>query len=88
MLALCYGAVLLLAVIAVVQLVRRRWLAAALSAVAAGVLYYVYWANDELPRELIPYTPHFVTIIILAVAAQKLRPPKAIGKRYRRGEDD
>ncbi|KHF45250.1 ABC transporter permease [Saccharomonospora viridis] len=87
-LALCYGAVLLLAVIAVVQLVRRRWLAAALSAVAAGVLYYVYWANDELPRELIPYTPHFVTIIILAVAAQKLRPPKAIGKRYRRGEDD
>jgi ABC-type uncharacterized transport system permease subunit len=87
-LALCYGAVLLLVVIAVVQLVRKRWLAAVLAGLGAAALYYVYWANDELPRELIPYTPHFVTIIVLAVAAQKLRPPKAVGKRYRRGESD
>ncbi len=87
-LALCYGAVLLLVVLTVVQLVRRRWLVAGLSALGAAALYYVYWANDELPRELIPYTPHFVTIIVLAVAAQKLRPPKAVGKRYRRGEGD
>ncbi|EID53707.1 ABC transporter permease [Saccharomonospora xinjiangensis] len=87
-LALCYGAVLLLAVLTVVHLVRRRFLAAGLAALGAVALYYVYWANDELPRELIPYTPHFVTIIVLAVAAQKLRPPRAIGKRYRRGEGD
>ncbi|PXY32307.1 ABC transporter permease [Prauserella muralis] len=87
-LALCYGAVLLLGVIVVVQLVRRRWLAAALALVGAGVLYYIYWANEELPDDLIPYTPHFVTIIVLAVAAQRLRPPRAIGARYRRGEGD
>ncbi|WP_197320756.1 ABC transporter permease [Saccharomonospora sp. NB11] len=87
-LALCYGAVLLLVLLAAVQLARKQWLAAGLAGLGAAALYYVYWANDELPRELIPYTPHFVTIIVLAVAAQKLRPPKAIGKRYRRGEDD
>ncbi|WP_019816471.1 ABC transporter permease [Saccharomonospora saliphila] len=87
-LALCYGVVLLLAVLVVVQLWRRRWLAAGLAAAGALVLYVVYWTNDELPRELIPYTPHFVTIVVLAVAAQRLRPPKALAMRYRRGEGD
>lgn len=87
-LALCYAAVLLLGVIVVIQLIRRKWIAAALGVVGAGILYFIYWSNDELPRDLIPYTPHFVTIIVLAVAAQRLRPPRAIGARYRRGEGD
>ncbi|WP_158881565.1 ABC transporter permease [Amycolatopsis anabasis] len=85
-LALLYGAVLLLGVIVVVQLIRRQWFAAALAVVGAGILYYLYWANDDLPSDLIPYTAHFVTIIVLAVASQRLRPPRAIGARYRRGE--
>jgi ABC-type uncharacterized transport system permease subunit len=85
-LALLYGAVLLLGVIVVVQLFRRRWYAAALGAVGAGILYYIYWANDDLPSDLIPYTAHFVTLIVLAVASQRLRPPRADGARYRRGE--
>lgn len=85
-LALCYGVVLLLVVLVLVLLLQRRWGGAGLALAGAGALYYVYWANDELPRDLIPYTPHFVTIIVLAVAAQRLRPPKAIGARYRRGE--
>nr|WP_245574169.1 ABC transporter permease [Amycolatopsis nigrescens] len=87
-LALLYGAVILLGVIVVVQLIRRRWIAAALGVVGAGVLYYIYWANDDLPSDLIPYTAHFVTLIVLAVASQRLRPPKADGARYRRGEGD
>jgi simple sugar transport system permease protein len=87
-LALLYGAVLLLGVIVVVQLVRRQWIAAALGLVAAGVLYWIYWSNDSLPGDLIPYTAHVVTLIVLAVASQRLRPPKADGARYRRGEGD
>ncbi|MBB3661996.1 MULTISPECIES: ABC transporter permease [Prauserella salsuginis group] len=86
-LALCYGAVLLLAIIVVLQLIRRHWWAAAGGVAGAVVLYWIYWTSDELPSDLIPYTPHFVTIIVLAVAAQRLRVPKAIGKQYRRGED-
>ncbi|QWF79438.1 hypothetical protein HUW46_02846 [Amycolatopsis sp. CA-230715] len=87
-LALLYGAVILLGVIVVVQLVRRRWFAAGAGVVGAAVLYWIYWANDDLPSDLIPYTAHFVTLIVLAVASQRLRAPKADGARYRRGEGD
>ncbi|RZQ62902.1 ABC transporter permease [Amycolatopsis suaedae] len=87
-LALLYGAVILLGVIVVVQLIRRQWFAAAMAVVGAGILYFIYWSNDELPEQLIPYSAHFVTIIVLAVASQRLRPPRSIGKRYRRGEGD
>ncbi len=87
-LALCYGVVLLLVVLAGWQLYRRRWVAAGLAAAGAVALYLLYWTNDELPRELIPYTPHFVTIIVLAVAAQRLRGPRALAMRYRRGEGE
>ena len=86
-LALLYGAVILVGVIVVVQLFRRQWIAAGLGVVGAGVLYAIYWANDTLPSDLIPYTAHFVTLIVLAVASQRLRPPKADGQPYRRGED-
>ncbi|MFJ1761978.1 ABC transporter permease [Amycolatopsis sp. NPDC088138] len=86
-LALFYGAAILLVVIVVVQLFRKQWLAAGLGVVGAGVLYAIYWANDTLPSDLIPYTAHFVTLIVLAVASQRLRPPKADGQPYRRGED-
>ncbi|NIH85540.1 ABC transporter permease [Amycolatopsis granulosa] len=87
-LALLYGVVLLLVVIVVVQLIRRQWIAAALGVAGAGVLYWIYWSNDSLPSELTPYTAHVVTLIVLAVASQRLRPPKAAGARYRRGEGD
>ncbi|MFD9887938.1 ABC transporter permease [Amycolatopsis sp. NPDC059027] len=87
-LALLYGTVILLGVIVVVQLIRRQWIAAAIGVVGAGVLYAIYWANDSLPSDLIPYTAHFVTLIVLAVASQRLRPPRADGVPYRRGEGD
>jgi simple sugar transport system permease protein len=86
-LALLYGAVILLAVIVAVQLFRRQWIAAALGVFGAALLYAIYWTNDDLPSDLIPYTAHFVTLIVLAVASQRLRPPKADGALYRRGED-
>ncbi len=86
-LALLYGAVILVAIIVVIQLIRRQWLAAALGVVGAGVLYAIYWTQDTLPSDLIPYTAHFVTLIVLAVASQRLRPPRADGQPYRRGED-
>ncbi len=86
-LALLYGAVILVGVIVVVQLFRKQWIAAGLGVVGAGILYLIYWSNDTLPSDLIPYTAHFVTLIVLAVASQRLRPPKADGQPYRRGED-
>ncbi|PRY43739.1 ABC transporter permease [Umezawaea tangerina] len=84
-LALIYGAVLLLAVLVVWQLVRRRWFAAATGIVAAGLLYGVYYSVDEVPSELTAYAPHLVTLVVLAVASQRLRMPAADGVVYRRG---
>lgn len=84
-LALIYGAVLLLAVIVVWQLIRRRWFAAATGIVAAGLLYGVYYSVDEVPSELTAYAPHLVTLVVLAVASQRLRMPAADGVVYRRG---
>ncbi|WP_253771123.1 ABC transporter permease [Goodfellowiella coeruleoviolacea] len=87
-LALVYGVVLLLGVLVLVQLFRRRWLAAGVSLVAAALLYTLYWTVDELPSELTTYLPHFLTLVVLAVASQRLRPPAADGVVYRRGEGD
>jgi simple sugar transport system permease protein len=84
-LALIYGAVLLLAVLVVWQLVRRRWFAAAAGIVAAGLLYGIYYSVDEVPSELTAYAPHLVTLVVLAVASQRLRMPAADGVVYRRG---
>jgi ABC-type uncharacterized transport system permease subunit len=85
-LALLYAAVLLLVIVVVVQLVRRRWFAAGASVLAAGILYAIYYSVDELPRDLTPYAPHFVTLIVLAVASQRLRMPQADGFIYKRGQ--
>jgi general nucleoside transport system permease protein len=84
-LALVYGAVILLGVIVIMQLWRRRWLASALSVAAAVILYMVYFSLDEIPSELTSYAPHMVTLVVLAVASQRLRMPAADGVVYRRG---
>ena len=77
---------LLLVVVAVRQAVRRRIplaLAAVLLAVAFGLWYA---AVDSVPSQLVGFTPHLVTLLVLAVASQRLRPPAAAGRPYRRGQ--
>ncbi|RRO12814.1 ABC transporter permease [Saccharopolyspora rhizosphaerae] len=85
--ALFYGATLLLVVVAALQLWRGNRLSAGVSLVAAATMYSVYWFTDQLPEELTAYTPHLVTLVVLGVAAQQLRPPEANGLQYRRGVD-
>ncbi|TWP48241.1 ABC transporter permease [Lentzea tibetensis] len=84
-LALLYGAVILLGVLVILQLVRRKWFAAAFGIAAAVVLYFLYYSLDEIPSELTSYAPHMVTLVVLAVASQRLRMPAADGVVYRRG---
>ncbi|WP_016698116.1 ABC transporter permease [Actinoalloteichus spitiensis] len=82
--ALLYGAALLVLVLAVVHLVRGRWTNGATALGGAVALYAVYWFTDGIPRELLAYAPHLVTLVVLAVAAQKLRGPAANGLQYSR----
>jgi simple sugar transport system permease protein len=75
-----------LLVLAVVQFRARR---RALAAVAAGLgLVFVVWfaTSDELPPELVGAAPYVVTLLVLALASQRLRMPKADGLIYRKGE--
>jgi general nucleoside transport system permease protein len=86
--ALLYSAVIVAGVLVMWQLFRRRWTGAGLAAGGAITVYLIYFFTDELPTEFLPYTPHIITLVVLALAAQRLRPPAANGMPYRRGEGD
>jgi simple sugar transport system permease protein len=78
--------VLATAAAGILFLVRRRLLTGGVLlaiAVASGVWYAV---SDTVPRQLIGVTPYLVTLVVLAFATQRLRPPAADGLPYRRGD--
>ena len=85
-LGLFYGVALLIWVIALVQLIRRKWIVGLIAIVAGGALYLLYLSIDSLPQELTTYLPHIVTIVVLAMSSQRLRMPAADGLVYRRGQ--
>lgn len=85
-LGLFYGISLLIWVIALVQLIRRKWIVGLISIVVGGALYLLYLSIDSLPQELTTYLPHIVTIVVLAMSSQRLRMPAADGLIYRRGQ--
>ncbi|PPK69706.1 ABC transporter permease [Actinokineospora auranticolor] len=56
-------------------------------AAAIGVLFgWWFFASDEVPPELVGAAPYVVTLLVLTLAAQRLRPPKLAGEPYRRGQ--
>jgi len=44
-----------------------------------------YLSTDTLPPQVTFMTPYITTLLVLALASQALRPPKADGLPYRRG---
>ncbi|MCW2606534.1 MAG: Nucleoside transporter rane protein [Frankiales bacterium] len=77
---------LLLVVVAVRQALRRR-IPLAVAAVLLAVAFGLWYATVEtVPSQLVGFTPHLVTLLVLAVASQRLRPPAADGQPYRRGQ--
>jgi simple sugar transport system permease protein len=65
---------------------RRRFVAGAVLALVAAGSGFWYVASDEFPRQLIGITPHVTTLLVLAFATQRLRPPTYDGVRYRKGD--
>lgn len=57
-----------------------------LALVTGAVLLVWYWLTDALPQEIVNYTPHITTLLVLSFASQRLRMPAADGQIYRRGE--
>jgi general nucleoside transport system permease protein len=68
------------------QLLRRRRLASAVTLVAGLAVVGTYLVTDTIPSEFTSLTPYITTLLVLSLAAQRLRPPAGIGGRYRRGE--
>jgi general nucleoside transport system permease protein len=84
-------ALLLLVGVALIALalwlfVGRKVLTAAISLViGAGALVW-YFSVDEVSGDFTTMTPYVTTLVVLALAAQRLRMPAADGLPYRRGQ--
>jgi len=64
----------------------REYTVLAAAAAGAVVLIWLWVTVDRLPDEFVYMTPHVLTLLVLLVASQRLRMPKASGVSYRRGE--
>ncbi|MEV3921516.1 ABC transporter permease [Actinomadura coerulea] len=65
---------------------RGAVVGSSLSLVTAAALLTWFLLSDIVPGELVSFTPHLTTLLVLALASQRLRMPAANGLRYRRGE--
>jgi general nucleoside transport system permease protein len=83
--ALLFFIVVILAFVAFRKFKSGKQIGAVLSLVAAGFTLWFYFAVDELPGQLVTMTPYIATILVMALASQRLRMPAADGIPYRRG---
>jgi len=78
--------IVLILVFLVIRDVRKgKLLKAGLTLAFAALSLWYYLAVDELPGQLVTMTPYITTLLVMAVASQRLRMPAADGIPYRRG---
>jgi ABC-type uncharacterized transport system permease subunit len=78
---------IILAGVAVWNVVRGRRIAAAVTLAVAALVLLWFLTTDRVPDEFVGFAPHITTLLVLSLAAQRLRMPAADGRPYRRGED-
>lgn len=74
------------AVIAVATALRRRVGAFVAAATFAALFGVAFAFVEEVPEPLTKAVPYLLTIIVLATASQRLRPPAHAGRPFRSGE--
>ncbi|WP_405055905.1 ABC transporter permease [Kribbella sp. NBC_01505] len=72
--------------VAVLQFRRGLRIAATTSLVIAIGFAVWFFTTDAVPADFTRMTPYVTTILVLGLAAQRLRMPAADGARYRRGQ--
>jgi len=78
---------ILLLVFAVYSWVRLGSRGVAVTSIGIAAAAAVWYAlSDTVPQEFVLFTPHITTLLVLALASQRLRPPAADGQPYRRGQ--
>ncbi len=85
-----HGILLLIAIgvalLAIASIVRKQYQSAALQSVFA-ILFFLWWfTTDTVASQIVSATPYIITLLVLALATQRLRMPAADGIPYRKGE--
>jgi ABC-type uncharacterized transport system permease subunit len=83
--ALLLAIALLLVAAAVWQWRKGQQVAAFVSVGLAAAVGAVYLSIDAVPGDFTRMTPYVATLLVLALASQRLRVPAAIGQPYRKG---
>jgi simple sugar transport system permease protein len=85
-----HAVVLLLAValviVAALQLRRGNRMVALSGLIIAALAAWWYFSIDQVPRQLVVAAPYTITLLVMGLASQRLRMPKADGLIYRKGE--
>jgi ABC-type uncharacterized transport system permease subunit len=84
--ALLLVVVAILAIVAVWNITRRRPRAALISGAFAAAILVWFLSINEVPGQFTSFAPHLTTLLVLSLAAQRLRMPAADGQPYRRGQ--
>jgi ABC-type uncharacterized transport system permease subunit len=56
-----------------------------ISLAVSAALAVWYASTDTVPEQFTSFAPHLTTLLVLSLAAQRLRMPAADGLPYRRG---
>jgi simple sugar transport system permease protein len=74
-----------LAALGIWWLYRHRTVQGGIALLAAAGSLALYLFTDSVPQQFTQTTPYVTTLLVLALATQRLRMPKADGLPYRRG---
>src|SRR5262249_12395390 len=64
---------------------RRHWALVTVALALAVLSYLTFFLVKTIPIPLVQAAPYVTVLVVLALTAQRLRPPAADGKPYRRG---
>jgi simple sugar transport system permease protein len=84
---LLFGA-LALGLAGLYSLYTRKSGAFVVMAILAGTFLFFYVVTEEVPEEFTYMTPYVTTLLVLVFASQRLRPPAAAGKPWRKGQSN
>jgi simple sugar transport system permease protein len=77
---------IVLALVGLFQLYQRRMTAGIVALVIGGLVLLWYLTTDSIPSEFATYSAQIITLFVLALASQRLRPPAFDGIPWRRGQ--
>jgi general nucleoside transport system permease protein len=73
---------------ALLQFRKARRTTGIVMLILGGLFAAWFFASDEVPSDFVHMTPYVTTLLVLALASQRLRMPAADGLPYRKGQTE